>query len=1605
MANIYKGRIKIKYRKKKLKSIDVFDSVTVLEDVTVRADLNIDVFESAVGVTDAPTVELPVSFSEISEFDTTTVTDVPTVLLPDALEISISEPLITVTDVVTDMAQELVPSVFDETGVTDVPTVDVLGPTLEINIAEPVVTVTDVPTVYVAGPTLKVDVFDGPVTVTDVVTDLVFELVPSVFDEVTVTDVVDNVEVDLNLSVFDESTVTDEETVSVDLNISEFESTGVTDVLDQIEVDLNISEFDQTTVTEWVDLAQELVLSVFDQATVEEDVTAALPDALEISIAETIVAVTDVPTVDVQDAAVEDLDIDVFDTVTVTDVVDHIGLSGKWWTTFSEYGLGIPGDWTERWNLDGADSEIIVSTGRMSNRELFVDLISGEDTAISWDAVGTPRNIEVLVLLKMQGNNSHCITIKGSGAEGAEYAYYVYGHGSINQFYLRKKINGVDSGLDAQAVSLTAGYTYWVRFQAIGGLVRAKIWSWSGNEPGWQVSAADDTVPEGWAGVHNRSTGDSGALFYSVGTYGEAPIEHPLINESDTVTVTDVVDDVQITVADLVIDVFDAVTVTDAVDEVACNCPGWDEAFDSLDNKKWLETDNNNILSIESNKLHWEASGAGDKQGYIRSRFVLTGDFDIKLDFDVVSLPIPAASVNYACAIQVGEGRSWYAGVRAVIGRHAQTIGTINGYFIDGSSDSWTRYTKNDSSGKLRIKRVGSTLTAWEWDSGQNRWEWNGATAGYTFTTVTAADLYIILYAKQESGSTFESNADNFTITSGCASVRWWEYLIDEFETVTVTDVETVAVVETGVYQISEFDTTTVTDDVTVILPDSLEISVSDTTTVTDVETVSIWEETLAVSVFDTTTVTEYVELAKELTLSVFDGTAVTDEETVQVEAGPALEIDVYDAVTVTEDIDNVCWVAPQDGIKAVTGTFASPLATGTQKIAHGLGSIPAAIIIFTSMVEKGAILTTDGSKLSKGFMDNSGNEFMSGYMSENTADPTNTRCWSYDNKIIFMEDLVEGTLLDAECGATAWTDSHFYIDWNTVDSTQYRIAFVVIAGVAAKVGSFTQRAGTGFQDVTVGWKPNLIMFLGGADDVNTPQNYIRWFHGFANDQTLGSFSCLHAEDNVGTTNPEYWAGYFADHQRRCIVRIDESSFSSTPEDEAEIRPVGNWPSDGFQLDWIDNDGLTLPVGYLAIEGVESYTYYVSEPTGTPPQDLEVTGAGFEPEFLAIVTPGYTFGGVTGNAVISIGFARTPQYEVGAASCDALGKSAGYGSSRTRSDRIFERIRCENRGLRSSAELKSLDADGFTLTYQTTTDISSHPFIFLVMRLTERTIDVYEGVTVQESVTVSVSDPLIDGVFDTTTVTDLVYVELVNFVDVYEDVTVQEDVTVRIDENVSLFDGVTVAEDVTVSLPDALLIDVFDGVTSVDEPTVYVGIIQVHSVSVYDEVTVADVATTVLPDALEVLEFDTVTVTEFVDTFTLNYFVSVFDNVTVSELVEVAPQLKIDVFDTTTVTDSAPVALDDLEAVAFDTISVTDTVGFFIPNFGINVFETVTVGENVGGIIGTVILSTFDNVTVTEYIDLYWIVSEGIARMEITERAPDIEFEARVPRIDYEIRS
>ena len=194
----------------------------------------------------------------------------------------------------------------------------------------------------------------------------------------------------------------------------------------------------------------------------------------------------------------------------------------------------------------------------------------------------------------------------------------------------------------------------------------------------------------------------------------------------------------------------------------------------------WGETDTGggNQMKILSNKLNFDSlSTTADCLGAIESQWYWSvGDnFDITVEFDSVVIAQPDdASSNVAVQISVypGSGTGWteYCG----IGRARNA--TYDGYAIKGTSDSETYdETYQDTSGKLRIQKVGSTIKAWYWDSVDGRWEWNTSTDGFTFTDAATENIHVYInwrHRATSAATTVSGNADNFEVVSGCSDIN-----------------------------------------------------------------------------------------------------------------------------------------------------------------------------------------------------------------------------------------------------------------------------------------------------------------------------------------------------------------------------------------------------------------------------------------------------------------------------------------------------------------------------------------------------------------------------------------------------------------------------------------------------------------------------------------------------------------------------------------------------------------------------------------------------------------------------------------------------------------
>lgn len=161
---------------------------------------------------------------------------------------------------------------------------------------------------------------------------------------------------------------------------------------------------------------------------------------------------------------------------------------------------------------------------------------------------------------------------------------------------------------------------------------------------------------------------------------------------------------------------------------------------------------------LDSNKLKC-AVASGDAVKSASSKFFLTGDFDIQVDFDTVTHP---------------STTSWYGSIRV----HDENKDNLNQilYGYDGS-DRWqaqyrnnggsytnygTPYVESITSGKFRITRSGSTVSVYRWN-GSSFVLYANDTLG-----LGSADAYVQIFAYTHTSTpTARVDFDNFVINSG----------------------------------------------------------------------------------------------------------------------------------------------------------------------------------------------------------------------------------------------------------------------------------------------------------------------------------------------------------------------------------------------------------------------------------------------------------------------------------------------------------------------------------------------------------------------------------------------------------------------------------------------------------------------------------------------------------------------------------------------------------------------------------------------------------------------------------------------------------------------
>lgn len=156
---------------------------------------------------------------------------------------------------------------------------------------------------------------------------------------------------------------------------------------------------------------------------------------------------------------------------------------------------------------------------------------------------------------------------------------------------------------------------------------------------------------------------------------------------------------------------------------------------------------------IQSNKCRLTTASGEER---ITSRFLLRGDFDIQIDFDLVDYP---ATEGWNSSLRVRNPTNGYW---IIANRKYHTSHYYQCSYFDGTQHHGTVYSTSDITGKLRLARSGSTVTAYKWNG--SSWD----AMDNAWTGLGTADLYAEYVVTRYTGNpTHTVDVDNFTVTSG----------------------------------------------------------------------------------------------------------------------------------------------------------------------------------------------------------------------------------------------------------------------------------------------------------------------------------------------------------------------------------------------------------------------------------------------------------------------------------------------------------------------------------------------------------------------------------------------------------------------------------------------------------------------------------------------------------------------------------------------------------------------------------------------------------------------------------------------------------------------
>lgn len=188
----------------------------------------------------------------------------------------------------------------------------------------------------------------------------------------------------------------------------------------------------------------------------------------------------------------------------------------------------------------------------------------------------------------------------------------------------------------------------------------------------------------------------------------------------------------------------------------------------------WTVNDSASGVSavIENNSCKFDVPlSSSDQVTGLVSDFLLSGNFDIQVDFNVTYIDPPSSSSSYVFYMAVSG-----AGLSSYISNEQQSSSKY--YLAFGTNNlSLSRITHHGDTGTFRITRVGNVIRYFYLLDGQ--WEWNGDTDGLVAAESHLGDVKVSLITSADFNGATTAYVDNFKVNSG--EVVWKKRIEDDF--------------------------------------------------------------------------------------------------------------------------------------------------------------------------------------------------------------------------------------------------------------------------------------------------------------------------------------------------------------------------------------------------------------------------------------------------------------------------------------------------------------------------------------------------------------------------------------------------------------------------------------------------------------------------------------------------------------------------------------------------------------------------------------------------------------------------------------------------------